>query len=84
MYVLNEPVLLIGSSSSDCGMCGKGADPYAKRHLKTMGYGPQGPGCGVEWVMVSTTYHAPGIKEAIKAMRPDLTLVSLVDILPSA
>ena len=84
MYALNEPVLLIGGSSSDCGMCGREANPYAKTHDTVMGYGPKGPGCGVEWAMVSTTYYAPGIREVIKSMRPDLPFVSLVDIFPPA
>lgn len=79
MYALNKPILLIGSSSSDCGMCGKGANPYAKTHDRIMAYGPNNgePGCGVEWTQVTSFYY--GVEDIVKQMRPDLEYVTVLD-----
>lgn len=61
--------LIINLSDSQCGACGKSADPYEDSHVSILGYHP-GPGCGAVYTHV--TSHYMGVSERVKEMRPDL------------
>lgn len=69
--------LFIDHWASKCGECGKGADPYEKKHKTALpGFnrqGTHGKGCGVRWTHVSSNYI--GMDERIAEMRPDLILI---------
>jgi len=72
----NPATLIINRSSSKCSVCGKGADPNDKQHIKVLGYGDNlGEGCGVTWTHVRTDYVGPHVEEATREMRPDLIFV---------
>ena len=71
--------LNIGTWSSKCEECGKGADPSEKTHDTILGYGAKNEvGCGVEWTHVTTGY--AGNEKLVGLMRPDLTCVGMFDI----
>ena len=76
-------ILLIGSWSSECSACRRGAKPSEKEHTTALGYfakailddpdHPARKGCGARFVAVTSVYrHDEGIIEAVKQMRPDL------------
>lgn len=66
-----KETLIIDRFSSKCGNCGKGADPYEKRHEKQLGWGEHDPnGCGVEWHYITSDY--TDMEQHVSAMRPDL------------
>jgi len=69
--------LFINRSSSRCGKCGRNADPNEKAHR--MGR-MEGEGCGAKFTSVSSHYFGEGIKQATRAMRPDLPWVDLAAI----
>jgi len=69
--------LIVGSFSSKCGACGKGADPNETHHNTVLGYGPKQDGCGALFTELDCSYIGAGIQEATKRLRPDLPFVGL-------
>lgn len=79
-----EAVLQIGTTSSSCSACNRGADPYEKTHETALGYfessildnpdAPERKGCGARYVKVASLYMGLYMEENIKRMRPDLPL----------
>lgn len=62
--------LYIDRSYSNCGACGRNADPNEKAHvMESM----VGEGCGATFTAVSSNYtDHDGLYDRIKEMRPDL------------
>ena len=62
--------LYITPSRSECGACGKNADPGEDAHdMARM----KGEGCGARFTFVSSHYFGyPSLYDSIQAMRPDL------------
>lgn len=72
--------LLVGSSSTECNNCGKGANPHDKTHDLQYFYGPESgklPGCGIEWKFITPTYMGEVANRAVREMRPDLQFIGL-------
>lgn len=70
--------LVIGTSWSHCGACGKGAYPGQKMHVDVAGWNPEpGAGCGIEWTRVTSSYVGENVEAAVRAMRPDLEWVEM-------
>jgi hypothetical protein len=70
--------LIIDTSWSYCGACGKGAYPDQETHEDVADWTPvKGGGCGVRWEHVASSYCGPGIKKAATGMRPDLEWIDL-------
>lgn len=70
--------LIINRSDSQCGDCGRSADPNETAHTTLLGYGPDNgkPGCGSKWEKVTSDYgDFAGLYDSIKKMRPDLKFV---------
>lgn len=71
-----EKVILdIGTWSSKCLACGKGADPAEECHDRRLGYRSKvgEKGCGKKFTHVTTDYlHAVDL---VKSMRPDLEYI---------
>jgi hypothetical protein len=69
--------LFVNKSESRCGACNGGADPTEESHITLTGWravNDRMQGCGVEFTDVSSDYvNFPGLYDAIKAMRPDLS-----------
>jgi hypothetical protein len=65
-------ILSIGTFSSECLACGKGADLNEESHETAMGYGvkPGTKGCGKKYTHVTSMYSHLG--SYTKALRPDL------------
>lgn len=63
------PTLIVSGFSSDCGACGRSANPHQASHDVLLGYGPTNgnPGCGVTWthIVFTTGDNSPDF-------RPDL------------
>jgi hypothetical protein len=77
-------VLYIGRNSSNCGACGRPADPREKSHDHILGYSP-GAGCGATFTHMMSVYVYSDMKEIQKAMldmRPDLEYIPIMDELP--
>jgi hypothetical protein len=75
--IMSDPrenqTLFIDTSSSSCGACGRGADPYELRHDTILSYGGTAEGCHAEWRYLSSNYtNVEGLHDAIQEMRPDL------------
>lgn len=65
-----QTVLWIGGFYSQCGACGRNADPYEASHeMKTM----RGDGCGATYTHVASSTMGIGAKH-LTEMRPDLQL----------
>jgi hypothetical protein len=66
--------LIVGTFSSRCGACGRGAFPSDETHDRLAGYGCAGEAtdCGVRWRFVTTDYAGPHMEEATRNLRPDL------------
>jgi hypothetical protein len=70
--------LVIDTSWSYCGACGKGAYPQQQAHIDVAGWTPiPKGGCGCRWEHVTSSYSGPGIKKAATDMRPDLEWIDL-------
>lgn len=68
--------LFINRSDSECGACGRSANPHEQTHDHVLGYNP-GPGCGTRWALVSSHYTGPDVAAAARRVRPDLAWVAL-------
>ena len=64
-------------SHSSRNACGGGCDPAEKKHITRLaGYsGTGGSGCGNEFTHISTPSSLAKIKNAARAMRPDLEFI---------
>lgn len=68
--------LYINRSDSQCGACGRNADPYEKRHDSIWAWAGTLPGCHAEFTEVSSHYSDhDGLYDRIREMRPDLPFV---------
>lgn len=74
-------VLYIDTTSSECGACGKPADPYEQAHVTRLGWtaanapedSPLRKGCGATFTHLSTHYsNFDDLYEHVRQMRPDL------------
>lgn len=73
--VSGPPTLLVGTFSTQCSECGRGASWHDETHERCLGYGDQPPGCGVRWTHITSTYLSAGIDEHLASERPDLILI---------
>jgi hypothetical protein len=66
--------LIVGTDSSKCGACGRGAFPTDKQHTTLAGYRDAGKpsDCGVVWRYVTSDYAGQHMEDACRGMRPDL------------
>jgi hypothetical protein len=71
---VTEAVLIVDRWSSECGACGRSANPREETHATLLGYGEQNgkPGCGARFTSIRSAGFYPGDKEATMAVRPDL------------
>ena len=69
--------LIIDRWSSDCGSCGRGADLSETHHFTCLGYGDQPPGCGAEYLYLSSHYMGEEQERVCRELRPDLEWVGL-------
>jgi hypothetical protein len=72
---LPDDTLVIDRTASYCANCGQDANPSEQGHETKIGYGPHGPGCGIVWTKVSSSYIGDAQKESVMDMRPDLEWV---------
>lgn len=76
---MQNDVLVIGTTSSQCGNCSHGASPYETAHTTALpGYRKDTrhrKGCGIVWTKVAAGTFYDGIEESIKRMRPDLEYI---------
>lgn len=74
--------LVIDTSWSYCGACGRGAYPNQQAHIDVAGWRPKkGDGCGARWEYVTSNYAGENIKRACLEVRPDL---EWMDMYPGA
>lgn len=61
----------IGSWSSKCLNCGKGADPSETGHYRELGYStpPNTAGCGEKWDEVSISYVYENMEETVEYLK---------------
>lgn len=71
---MTDAVLIIGTSSSQCGNCHQQVLPDNLKHDTVSGYGPERPGCGATFTAITTGYGFPD--ELLQSMRPDLPVIS--------
>lgn len=73
----DNKILHVGTWSSRCGVCGRGAFPNEKTHAKEAGYSKnRGSGCGAEWTHIASDYCLNGEEKKIcEEMRPDLIYI---------
>jgi hypothetical protein len=69
--------LIMSTSSSKCGACGKAATPSEERHLTVPGRDVGARGCGVTWTHLTVDTIRPGLDEAVQSQRPDLQFVPI-------
>jgi hypothetical protein len=73
-----DATLIVSSSSSKCGTCGRGADPNEETHKTVLGWGADlGEGCGVHFTHITSGYVGPDVETATRALRPDLIYIGL-------
>lgn len=68
-------LLIVNRSDSKCGNCGQPADLNEVHHDTVNRWGEISEGCHTRFVLVTSHYVGPGIKERIAQLRPDLTWV---------
>lgn len=75
-----KAVIIIDTWSSECGGCGKQADPDSKTHDKLLGWGKENgnPGCGIRYKYVASHYGGTEADEWCRRMRPDLEYIGCV------
>lgn len=80
-------ILIVDRSSSKCGYCHKGADPYEDCHDTVMGYYARDAilpePCHKEFTHI-TSFYTDGtgkINNRLMEMRPDLELIPIGDIM---
>lgn len=72
--------LIINLSDSQCGNCGKPADPYETHHFSgnyKMTSRPAPNPCGQEYKYLSSNYTGNSVKQACIEMRPDLEWIGI-------
>ncbi len=76
---LPAATIIASFSHSRCNACGGGCDPLEKKHITRLaGYsGTLGKGCGIEFTHISTPSSVAQMKDAARALRPDLEFIEL-------
>ncbi len=67
-------LLVINSSDSRCGQCGRPADPREASHERVPGWNGPEVGCGAYWTRVGSEYDGL-VAKAARELRPDLRWV---------
>lgn len=81
---MTTATLYINRSDSVCGACNGNADPSEKRHTTRWAWAGSQPGCGAEFVALSSHYSDhDGLYARIREMRPDLPFVDYLSGVPA-
>lgn len=67
--------LLVGTYSSACNNCWRGASTESKTHERAISYGYDEPGCGIEFTHIKSTYVGEQMAKATRDLRPDLEFI---------
>jgi hypothetical protein len=71
---LPAATIIASFSHSSCNECGHGCNPHEKKHITRPRVAPGG-GCGIEFTHITTQSSVARVKDAARAMRPDLEFI---------